>query len=86
MPETVHQVDVDDELGFKTKHTSSLVDIEIERSSSETQVHVEHGCEVWTLTFSEAGKLKHREPEPPTTPPMWLGPAIKKAAPRLKVA
>jgi hypothetical protein len=67
------------ELGFDA---DSDVEISVDERDEETVVEVEHETGEWTLTFNEYGKLKRT---PGRSAPRWLGPAIKKADPGLRV-
>ncbi|ELZ35398.1 hypothetical protein [Halorubrum tebenquichense] len=78
--QATHTIDVT-ELGFDE---SGAIEIRTETTAdSGTVVTAEcHGQE-WTLTFDEYGELTDK---PARAAPRWLGPAIKKAAPQLRVA
>lgn len=67
------------ELGFDA---DSDVDVTVDERDAETVVEVDHETGDWTLTFNEFGELKRT---PGRSAPRWLGPAIKKAAPGLRV-
>jgi len=77
-PRTRTTVDLT-ELGFDA---DSDVEISVDERDDETVVEVEHGSDAWTLTFDEFGEVKRT---PGRSAPAWLGPAIKKAAPGLRV-
>ena len=77
-PPTRATVDLS-ELGFDA---DADVDVEIDERDDETVVEVEHETGEWTLTFDEYGTVKRT---PGRSAPRWLGPAIKKAAPGLRV-
>ena len=77
-PPTRETVDLS-ELGFDA---DADVDVEIDERDDETVVEVEHETGEWTLTFDEYGTVKRT---PGRSAPRWLGPAIKKAAPGLRV-
>jgi hypothetical protein len=66
-------------LGFDA---DSDVEISVDERDDETVVEVEHETGEWTLTFNEYGTLKRT---PGRSAPRWLGPAIKKADPGLRV-
>jgi len=77
--QATHTIDVT-ELGF-----DATADIKIRTESTAdggTVVTAECDDQEWTLTFDEYGELAKR---PATSPPRWLGPAIKKAEPGLRV-
>ncbi|ELZ48957.1 hypothetical protein C464_06085 [Halorubrum coriense DSM 10284] len=67
------------ELGFDV---DAAVDVTINEHDDETTVEVAHGTDEWTLTFDEYGQVKRT---PGRSAPRWLGPALKKAAPGLRV-
>ena len=67
------------ELGFDA---DADVDITVDERDEETVVEVDHETGEWTLTFNEFGELKRT---PGRSAPRWLGPAIKKADPGLRV-
>jgi hypothetical protein len=67
------------ELGFDA---DADVDITVDERDEETVVEVDHETGEWTLTFNEFGELKRT---PGRSAPAWLGPAIKKADPGLRV-
>jgi hypothetical protein len=67
------------ELGFDA---DSDVEISVDERDDKTVVEVEHETGEWTLTFDEYGTLKR---SPGRSAPRWLGPAIKKADPGLRV-
>ena len=67
------------ELGFDA---DADVDITVDERDEETVVEVDHETGEWTLTFNEVGELKRT---PGRSAPRWLGPAIKKADPGLRV-
>mgnify|MGYP007091097410 FL=1 len=67
------------ELGFDA---DADVDVTVDERDDETVVEVNHETGEWTLTFDEYGTLKR---SPGRSPPRWLGPAIKKADPGLRV-
>ena len=77
-PPTRETVDLS-ELGFDA---DVAVSISIDERDKETVVEVEHETGEWTLTFDEYGTVKRT---PGRSAPRWLGPAIKKAAPGLRV-
>ena len=77
-PPTRATVDLS-ELGFDA---DVAVSISIDERDDETVVEVEHETGEWTLTFDEYGTVKRT---PGRSAPRWLGPAIKKAAPGLRV-
>ncbi|GAA0539450.1 hypothetical protein ABNG02_15840 [Halorubrum ejinorense] len=68
------------ELGFDADDVD--VSVAVDEHDDGTIVEVEHDSEAWTLTFNEYGELQNT---PSRSPPRWLGPAIKKAAPGLRV-
>jgi len=75
-----HTIDVT-ELGFDE---SGAIEIRTETTADGgTIVTAECDDQEWTLTFDEYGDLTDK---PARAPPRWLGPAIKKAAPQLRVA
>jgi hypothetical protein len=67
------------ELGFDA---DADVDVTVDERDDETVVEVNHETGEWTLTFDEYGTLKRT---PGRSAPRWLGPAIKKADPGLRV-
>ena len=67
------------ELGFDA---DADVEISVDERGDETIVEVDHETGEWTLTFDEYGTLKR---SPGRSAPRWLGPAIKKADPGLRV-
>ncbi|MYL67759.1 hypothetical protein [Halorubrum distributum] len=77
-PPTRATVDLS-ELGFDA---DADVEISVDERDDETVVEVAHETGEWTLTFDEFGELKRT---PGRSAPRWLGPAIKKAAPGLRV-
>ena len=77
-PHTRTTVDLTD-LGFDA---DSDVEISVDERDDETVVEVEHNGDSWSLTFNEFGEVKRT---PGRSAPRWLGPAIKKAAPGLRV-
>jgi len=77
-PHTRTTVDLS-ELGFDA---DSDVEIAVDERDDKTIVEVDHETGEWTLTFNEFGELKRR---PGRAAPRWLGPAIKKADPGLRV-
>jgi len=78
MPSQATTIDVT-ELGFET---SAAIEIRTETTDDGTVVTAECDGQEWTLTFDEYGELKQT---PARSAPRWLGPAIKKAAPQLRV-
>lgn len=68
------------ELGFDTSDAD--VDVAVTENADGTVVNVEHETASWTLTFDQYGELTNT---PARSAPRWLGPAIKKAAPGLRV-
>ena len=82
MPSQAHrtQTTVDlTELGFDA---DAAVDVTINERDDETVVKIAHDTDEWTLTFDEYGQVKRA---PARSAPRWLGPALKKAAPGLRV-
>ncbi|MDB2283689.1 hypothetical protein PM038_00165 [Halorubrum ezzemoulense] len=77
-PHTRTTVDLTD-LGFDA---DSDVEISVDERGDETAVEVDHNGDTWSLTFNEFGEVKRT---PGRSAPRWLGPAIKKAAPGLRV-
>ena len=67
------------ELGFDA---DADVEIAVDERDEDTVVKVDHETGEWTLTFNEFGELKRT---PGRSAPAWLGPAIKKADPGLRV-
>ena len=67
------------ELGFDA---DADVEIAVDERDEDTVVKVDHETGEWTLTFNEFGELKRT---PGRSAPRWLGPAIKKADPGLRV-
>ncbi|GAB7010431.1 hypothetical protein JCM31271_23740 [Halorubrum trueperi] len=70
-----------DELGF-----DGDIEIVVDSRGEQTIVEVDRDGDRWALLFDETGELAERTPAPPVSTPPWLGPAIKKAAPQLRVA
>ncbi|KDS91182.1 hypothetical protein FK85_05505 [Halorubrum saccharovorum] len=67
------------ELGFEA---DADVEVAIEERDDATVVEAAHDTGAWTLTFDQYGEL---DSAPAGSPPRWLGPVIKKAAPQLRV-
>ena len=76
--QTQTTVDLSD-LGF---NADVAVEVAIEERDDVTVVEAAHETKAWTLTFDEYGELNDA---PAQSAPCWLGPAIKKAAPQLRV-
>jgi len=66
-------------LGFDA---DTSVEVAIEERDDATVVEAAHDTDAWTLTFDQYGEL---DETPARSPPRWLGPVIKKAAPQLRV-
>lgn len=78
--QATHTIDVT-ELGFD--ETSAVIEIRtVTTADGETVVTAEVDGEEWRLTFNEYGELDRA---PAASAPRWLGPAIKKAEPGLRV-
>ena len=69
------------ELGFDPRK-EAVAEVVIDEVEDGTFIEVSYGGEVWTLKFNVLGEL---EQTPTKSGPGWLGPAIKKAAPGLRV-
>jgi len=83
MPPTATRTTVDiTGLGFDPVALPTDVDVAIDEQGDRTVVDVEYDTETWTLTFDAYGQL---DETPTGSPPRWLGPVIKKAAPGLRV-
>ena len=61
-------------------------EIAIDRRGDQTIVEVDRDGDRWSLLFDSDGDLEERTPAEPVPTPNWLGPAVKKAAPQLRVA
>ena len=69
------------DLGFDPRKEAAA-EITIDEVEDGTFIEVSYGGEVWTLKFNVLVEL---EQTPTKSGPGWLGPAIKKAAPGLRV-